>query len=582
MKINKIQINGFGNIAGKNMEFSDGINVIKGNNEAGKSTLMHFIKAMFYGINKNKSGEIFSELERYKPWQNSDFSGRIDYIIKNEKYSVFRDFNRNNTKVYDEFGNEITGEFNIDKSRGAEVGFAQFGIDEETFMNSVFISQGNVKLDNNEKNSIIQKLTNIIQSGDEANSYDKAKQKLHKFLIEEVGTERTHNKPINVVTREIDVLEKARDTLLFNREKKENINDNKKEIAKELELLKKETEQLEKVFEVKDRYSKLINEREKEYEISLKLLEKEKEEKIKRKKNIKKQLILILLILYVILVGILIYYKYYLMALLPAALMFISWIIIENVFSMDVKIKTPQDIDVIKENLKRKENKELELLNKEDISTEITNLRLQQVKDKITEAEKKRTELILETHKLDIENDGVNEHVERLNDVEEQLNDLYEKEEELRKLEYAIKIATCNLDSAYEELKSDIVPHIEESIKENIAQTTNGAYVNTKYNDRVGLLVETNTGELMNIEKLSIGTIDQMYLGFRFAISEKVNNIPIFLDETFVYYDDERLENILEVLDKKAQTSQIFILTCSDREIRALNKKGIKYNEIKI
>ena len=47
----------------------------------------------------------------------------------------------------------------------------------------------------------------MIQSGDEGISYDKAKQKLQKKLLDDVGTERTQNKPLNTVIREINLLE---------------------------------------------------------------------------------------------------------------------------------------------------------------------------------------------------------------------------------------------------------------------------------------------------------------------------------------------------------------------------------------
>ena len=159
---------------------------------------------------------------------------------------------------------------------------------------------------------------------------------------------------------------------------------------------------------------------------------------------------------------------------------------------------------------------------------------------------------------------------------------MYEKEEEIRKLEYSITLATDVLEEAYEELKADIVPDIENSIKKNIAITTNGRYIDTIYNDNQGLLVENNVGEIIPIEKLSMGTIEQMYLGFRFAMLEKMGNIPMFLDEAFVYYDNDRLENILKTIASKSTTSQIFIMTCSDREERALNKLNIAYNKIEL
>ena len=582
MKINKIQINGFGNIANKTMDFSDGINIIHGNNESGKSTTIHFIKSMFYGINKNKAGNAFSEVERFKPWKDNDFSGKIEYVHDGKKYLAYRDFNRNNSKVFDEEGNEITALFNKDKSRGVELGFTHLGVDEETFFNSVFITQGNSVVDNDERKNVLQKITNIIQSGDESVSYDKAKQKLHKILLDEVGTERTHNKPINVVTREIDTVERMKDSLIANKDKKEKIIENQKIIAEKIKNLEKEHENVKKVYEVKERYSKLINEREKEYEISMKLFEKEKEEKNEVQKKTKYSLIILITAVLAIISVVLIYLNLQLFAFIPAAAIIISTLLINKFFSMEVNLNEPQNLDVIKENLKRKERKELELLNKSGISEKLTEKRLQDVKNLISEIEKNKNELKLEEHKLVIENDAISEHMGRLNDVEEQLSDLYEKEENIRKLEFSISLAKEKLDEAYEELKADIVPHIEQSIKNNIAETTNGNYLNVIYNDRVGLLVENPVGETITIDKLSMGIIDQMYLGFRFAIAEKIDNAPIFLDETFAYYDDERLENVLNVLEEKSKTTQIFIMTCSDREKRILEKLKIKYNEIEM
>ena len=582
MKINKIQVNGFGNIVGKNFDFSDGINLIRGNNENGKSTLVYFIKSMLYGINRNKAGENFSESERFNPWQSTDFSGKMEYTIKDKKYSTFRDFNRNNSKVFDESGNDITGEYNKDKSRGVELGFAHFGIDEETFFNSAFVSQGDVTVDSNEQKDIIQKLTNVIQSGDEAVSYDKAQERLRKILLDEVGTERTRNKPINVVTRGIEAYEKTKDELIINREKNEDVSERKKIIERKLLEIDKDYEDVSRVFEVKDRYERLRQEREKEYEISVKILEKERDEKVRKRNQMKDNLISISVTSLIVVMVLLICYKLYVWTLIPIILILSSVIGISKSFSKKIEIEMPQDLDVIKANLQRKEDKELEVLVKSGIKANLIKRKLPDIKILLSGMEKNKNDLILEQHKLNIESDSLNEHLAKLSDVEEQLCDLYEKEEEIRKLEYSITLATDVLEEAYEELKADIVPDIENSIKKNIAITTNGRYIDTIYNDNQGLLVENNVGEIIPIEKLSMGTIEQMYLGFRFAMLEKMGNIPMFLDEAFVYYDNDRLENILKTIASKSTTSQIFIMTCSDREERALNKLNIAYNKIEL
>ena len=56
--------------------------------------------------------------------------------------------------------------------------------------------------------------------------------------------------------------------------------------------------------------------------------------------------------------------------------------------------------------------------------------------------------------------------------------------------------------------------------------------------------------------------------------------MPIILDETFAYFDKERLENVLEFLNSNYKNRQILILTCTNRECEALENKEITYNKI--
>ena len=62
MKIKKIKINSYGKLKEKEINFKDGINLIYGQNEAGKSTLIKFITNSLYGISKNKN-------RRNKKWE---------------------------------------------------------------------------------------------------------------------------------------------------------------------------------------------------------------------------------------------------------------------------------------------------------------------------------------------------------------------------------------------------------------------------------------------------------------------------------------------------------------------------------
>ena len=58
--------------------------------------------------------------------------------------------------------------------------------------------------------------------------------------------------------------------------------------------------------------------------------------------------------------------------------------------------------------------------------------------------------------------------------------------------------------------------------------------------------------------------------------------MPIILDETFAYYDNDRLENILKYLNENYKENQIIIFTCSNREKEIFEKCNIKYNHINL
>ena len=49
MFIKSIHIDSFGGLSGKDFDFSRALNIIEGNNESGKSTLLSFIKFILYG-----------------------------------------------------------------------------------------------------------------------------------------------------------------------------------------------------------------------------------------------------------------------------------------------------------------------------------------------------------------------------------------------------------------------------------------------------------------------------------------------------------------------------------------------------
>ena len=172
MKINNVKINNYGKIKNKEINFEKNINIIYGKNESGKSTLLNFILNSFYGISKNKNSKEISDYDKYLPWNGEEFSGKLEYELDNkEKYEIYRDFNKKNPKIFNNEKIEISKEFNINKNKGNEFFYEQTKIDEELFTSTVLIRQQEVKLGKSNQNILIQKIANLVGTGDDNVSY---------------------------------------------------------------------------------------------------------------------------------------------------------------------------------------------------------------------------------------------------------------------------------------------------------------------------------------------------------------------------------------------------------------------------
>ena len=79
MIIKKIRIKGFGKLENKTYEFDNGINLVYGKNEAGKSTLHKFIEGVFFGFFKpySKNRLYTEDYKKYLPWNIPVYAGSI-------------------------------------------------------------------------------------------------------------------------------------------------------------------------------------------------------------------------------------------------------------------------------------------------------------------------------------------------------------------------------------------------------------------------------------------------------------------------------------------------------------------------
>lgn len=530
MKIDAIKINGFGKLKEKEIEFKDGINVVYGENEAGKSTILRCIQAMFFGVSKLKNGKSISDFEQYKPWENATFSGKIRYTLDNgEQYEVFRDFKKKSPVIYNEFQEDISKNFKVDKAKGINFLEEQIGVDEVSFKNTALISQQEVKLERADTNVIVQKISNLVSTGDDNISFQKTMEKLNKMQNDCVGTQRTRQKPMNLVNEEIEKLWQEKRRLSGYQESKNNY------------MKEKET--------LRGRLNDLLEKKE-----NLKEKQKNSEnmemEDAKKKVNIDTYLLLFFVIVCVLMFA-----------------------FVRNVVAGIVLVIPIVILAIL---MRRKSNMQFEKLknaNQEWIRK--CELEQESVQNEINQTN-------VELHILENKKNDVDDKLEELARIEEKLNEQNAIKAELMSLDSSFQIAKEALEKAYEEVKHNISPKFEQNLCEMISEMTDGKYTKVKMNDEIGLLVEVQNGEYMPVQRLSVGTIDEMYLALRLSTLSEISkeNLPILFDETFAYFDDNRLKNILYDLQDKNYNHQMIIFTCSNREEEILKQLRIEYHRV--
>ena len=625
MRIDKLKINGFGKIKNKELELKDGINIIYGENESGKSSLLKFVSSMFYGLSKNKNGKEIPDFDRYKPWYNDEFSGKISYTLDNgESFEVYREFKKKNPVIYNSRKEDISKEFTVDKTKGIDFFAEQTGIDEETFYNTAITEQEGLKLSKASQNSIIHKISNMVSTGDDSISYKKTIDKIGKRFNEEVGTERTSQRPINVVNDKIRRLMGEKQSLAmykegsFDNTEQKNIL-RKDEQKEELERkFLKELKQMQDNNKIKnaeinfnrkleDEYNQKINELNKKIESS-------ENENIAEKINLNSYYIacVILFVIFAILMVINPNKLINLLLVIPIVLILIKSKIEREKFDKKIKEKEENkyqkiesEIEILKENREKQKREALEkeaILDQEidkenreliekyseyltmDFMEDALSMDIYEIERNIDQKENRINTIRFKIQNLENDTKHVNEKIENLAKIEESLQSAEEEKTELLSLAKSYNIAKECMEKAYEQMKNNISPRFTQNLCDIISKVSNGRYKNVVLTDDEGLNVEIQNGSYVPAYRLSTGTIDQMYLSLRLSALNEISGetLPIILDEAFAYFDDDRLANVLKYFKANFEESQIILFTCSKREIDILEKLNIEYNVINL
>lgn len=207
MRIDSLFIEGFGRLVNRKFELGPGLNLIVGPNEAGKSTLQHFLVGMLYGQKRRGARrEASPEQSRFRPWSGGSYRGVLTYSLADGRaYRVERSFEPDRVQIWDAVtGEDLTSTFPMDRRKELLFAEAHLGLAEEGFRSTAWVGQGAIgHLAGGAE--LVGRIANLQESGQEELSV-KAAQDWLAAQARQIGSDRAPTRPLAKTTKQLQEL----------------------------------------------------------------------------------------------------------------------------------------------------------------------------------------------------------------------------------------------------------------------------------------------------------------------------------------------------------------------------------------
>lgn len=642
MILEKLYIDGFGKFSDYSLNFSPSIQILYGENEAGKSTIHAFIQAMLYGIPKGASKkEVFFQ---YRPFSKAlGFGGSLTFSHQGKSYCVQRDFLQGGEA-------HITilpqGEKLFEGESFLQSVLSPFSL--ESFKNTVSIRQ----LKSSTEREMVYELQAMLSNFQESGNVELNPQAALDYLEQEEARLREKMIPdatkrysgllgeVKNTHRSLSLLEA--EEAQFSEEKSLKGLDPKEAMIEEtdreesLELQRKVAE-IEETREEWNRLSSLLekeglsNKEELllEQEKMLQYLSHEQEEKELGKSSIfLYPLFCFFALCFAVLTTLSFLYAYtsvalprfpffsmgfsaYLYPFFCAFLLFLLLALSQRRIFTQQQRWVKQEKREFEEILAKRnistflqfQNSSKEELREEGSSytqakvLQYYNTLLEKWGEKeelekslalLEESYQKEKLLWLETSYKEKQKEQREELLRQygiLQNKADLIRPSLEENEKLQEKREAISEAKERIRQIAGEIRKSFAFYLNEDCGKALSEITGGRYDSLWIDEQLHIYVNAKEG-FFPLEQASTGTIDQLYLALRLSMAlllqrENRDLLPLLFDDSFAMYDEKRLAASIGYL-KKAYPAQILLFTCHHREEKILKELGIPFEQVEL
>lgn len=611
MIIKEVNIGKFGKLENQKYQFAPQINVIYGANESGKSTLMQFLKAMLFGLEKTRVRKTLDTYNRYEPWDTpAYFYGSMIFETGQQQFLLERNFYYKEKRarlVNIRDGEELSVEYgDLDMLLG--------NVSAAAYENTCCIGQEQL-LPGRELGVLLEdERSNLAQTGSGDFQLSKALQELEQKRknAEKTRKELEQQRLSYIHQLEVNqqVLERDIAGLKAQQEKQST---QQGTVQEQVRALQQQMEPVQTVYQTVCRREQELKSAVAQEQLEWEQDEREqwKREQFRREqeeaealqqksgKNAGFSPLLLIGVAGLILAPVLRSAMDGFQKIAPALNIICIILILAGLVSAYRRNRAKKETDAA-QNHRGQDDRANGRADLQSVERERRKAALDQklqrvcqqkstLEEQLQKLKDQKKSLQLQAARQEGSGDQLQSQIQEkeveLENLTEQVAELQQEtldEQHAREDRDALELAAETMSRLAARMSKALEHTLDKEMSGILAQITGNVHEQLQVTDGQGIVLAEQL-QKRTPEAYSQGTMQQAYFSYRMAAGHmlmKEEPLPFLLDETFANYDEERLRQTLRWLAE--QENQIFLFTCRETEMRLLTEEDIPFASIRL
>ena len=611
MIIREANIGKFGKLENQKYQFAPQINVIYGANESGKSTLMQFLKAMLFGLEKTRVRKTLDTYNRYEPWDTpAYFYGSMMFETGQQQFLLERNFYYKEKRarlVNIRDGEELSVEYgDLDMLLG--------NVSAAAYENTCCIGQEQL-LPGRELGVLLEdERSNLAQTGSGDFQLSKALQELEQKRknAEKTRKELEQQRLSHIHQLEVNqqVLERDIAGLKAQQEKQST---QQGTVQEQVRALQQQMEPVQTAYQTVCRREQELKSAVAQEQLEWEQVEREqwKREQFRREqektdalqqksgKNAGFSPLLLIGVAGLILAPVLRSAMDGFQKIAPALNIICIILILAGLVSAYRRNRAKKETDAA-QNHRGQDDRANGRADLQSVERERRKAALDQklqrvcqqkstLEEQLQKLKDQKKSLQLQAARQEGSGDQLQSQIQEkeveLENLTEQVAELQQEtldEQHAREDRDALELAAETMSRLAARMSKALEHTLDKEMSGILAQITGNVHEQLQVTDGQGIVLAEQL-QKRTPEAYSQGTMQQAYFSYRMAAGHmlmKEDPLPFLLDETFANYDEERLRQTLRWLAE--QENQIFLFTCRETEMRLLTEEDIPFASIRL